>query len=134
MDNRTRCGIAAMLLWIMVVTGVFSILSESTLMGLLWLGIALVLVVALVQGTMMSRLEGRKLPIASIALILIILLLVGITEVINLFMTEPNLSVSYLFDVAYSLGIVILGGYSGYLLLRAPRSQAPERSANDPSN
>jgi len=122
LTKRLILSVAAVFLWMILVTGVFSVLTGSTLIGVFWLGLALLLVVALLQGELISRLDGRELPFYSIALILLILLLVGITEVINLFITEPRATTSYVFDVAYSLGIVILGGHSGYLLLRAPRS------------
>ncbi len=134
LTRRLILSVAAVLLWMMLVTGVFSLVTESTAIGIFWLGLGLALFVALIQGEMMSRLDGRKLPLMSIAIVLVVLLLIGITEVINLLMTEPKLTVSYLFDAAFSLGILILGGYSGYLLLRAPRSQSLKSKDSDQSN
>jgi len=132
LTKKLIVSVAAVFLWMILVTGVFSVFTGSKLIGAFWLGLALVLVVVLLQGKLIAKLDGRELPFYSIALILLILLLIGITEVMNLFMTEPRATASYVFDVAYSLGIVILGGYSGYLLLRAPRSQSQASEDPDP--
>ena len=109
----------AMFLWIASLTGPFSLLTESYVLGAFWLALAIALFMGLIQGSLMSRLEGRQVPVPKIVLVLGILLLIGVTELINLLMTRPSMTTLYLFDVAYSLGILILGEYAARQILRS---------------
>ncbi|MFQ5923585.1 MAG: hypothetical protein ACE5M4_12155 [Anaerolineales bacterium] len=131
LTRRLITSLAAVFLWIAIVTGAFSLVTGSTAIGLLWIGIGLALVIALIQGKLMSRLEGRRVPLASVALIVIVIMLVAITELVNLFITKFVISISYFFDVAYSLGIVILGGYAAFQLLKSPRPGSTGRDDLD---
>lgn len=123
LTKRLVFSLAAVLLWIALVTGGFSLVTGSTAVGILWIGAGLAIVVALLQGGVMSKIEGRRVPIASIGLILVIIVLVAISEFVNLFITRPADTVAYIFDIAYSLGVVILGGYAALQLIRSPRSE-----------
>lgn len=127
LSRRMIVSLAAVFLWIASLTGLFSLLTESYVLGAIWLALAIVLFIGLIQGSLMSRLEGRQVPVPSIVLVVGILLLVGVTELINLLMTKPSMTTSYLFDAAYSIGILILGGYAARQLLRSTsdRSKGP---------
>ncbi len=127
LSRRMMVSLAAVFLWIASLTGLFSLLTESYVLGAFWLALAIVLIIGLIQGSLVSRLEGRQVPVPSIVLVLGILLLVGVTELINLLMTKPSMTTLYLFDVTYSIGILILGGYAARQLLRSTsdRSKGP---------
>jgi hypothetical protein len=116
-------SLAALLLWIALVTGGFSLVIGSTAVGILWIGFGLAIVVALLQGGLMSKIEGRRVPVASIGLILVIIALIAISELVNLFITKPVDTAAYIFDIAYSLGVVIFGGYAALQLIRSPRTE-----------
>lgn len=127
LSRRMIVSLAAVFLWIASLTSLFSLLTESYVLGAFWLALAIVLIIGLIQGSLVSRLEGRQVPVPSIVLVLGILLLVGVTELINLLMTKPSMTTLYLFDVTYSIGILILGGYAARQLLRSTsdRSKGP---------
>ena len=127
LSRRMIVSLAAVFLWIASLTRLFSLLTESYVLGAFWLALAIVLIIGLIQGSLVSRLEGRQVPVPSIVLVLGILLLVGVTELINLLMTKPSMTTLYLFDVTYSIGILILGGYAARQLLRSTsdRSKGP---------
>ena len=119
LSRRMIVSLMAMLLWIASLTGLFSLLTESYVLGAFWLALAIALFIGLIQGSLMFRLEGRQVPVPSVVLVLGILLLVGVTQLINLLMTRPSMTTLYLFDVAYSLGILILGEYAARQILRS---------------
>ena len=123
LTKRLIFSLAAVLFWMTLVTGGFSLVIGSTAVGILWIGAGLAIVVALLQGWLMSKIEGLRVPMASIGLILVILVLIEISEFVNLFITRPVDTVAYIFDIAYSLGVVILGGNAALQLIRAPRSE-----------
>ena len=123
LTKRLIFSLAEILFWMTLVTGGFSLVIGSTAVGILWIGAGLAIVVALLQGWLMSKIEGLRVPMASIGLILVILVLIEISEFVNLFITKPVDTVAYIFDIAYSLGVVILGGYAALQLIRAPRSE-----------
>lgn len=127
LSRRMIVSLMAILLWIASLTGLFSLLTESYVLGAFWLGLAIILFIGLIQGSLISRSEGMQVPVLSIVLVLGILLLVGVSELINLLMTKPSMTTSYLFDAAFSIGILILGGYAARQLLRSTgdRSKGP---------
>jgi len=128
LTKRLIFSLAAVLLWIALVTGGFSLVTGSTAVGILWIGAGLAIVIALLQGALMAKIEGRRVPIASVGLILVILVLVAISEFVNLFITKPDDTIAYIFDIAYSLGVVILGGYAALQLIKSPRSEEVAKS------
>lgn len=131
LSRKLIISLAAVFLWMAFVTGIFSIVTGSYAIGLLSVGLALALAIVLIQGSLLARLERQRLPILSIVLVLAILVLVSVSELINLLITPVRLSLPYAFDVAYSVGVLVLSGYAASQLVRAPRQRNPESAEKD---
>ena len=112
-------------------TGVFSVVTSSYAIGLLWVGLGLALAIVLIQGSLLTRLEQLRIPVPNVVLVLFILVLVGVSELINLLTTTIRPGLPYAFDVVYSVGVLVLAGNATAQLARAPRQRNPTRTEKD---
>ncbi len=124
LTRRVIYSFAAVLIWVFLITGIFSILADSYMLGVIWLALTLALIIGLTQRSLLSRLENRRMPVLSAVLVLLILMLVAATELVNLLVTDPSTSINYLFDAMYSLGILVLGVNAGYQTLKSYKEQS----------
>lgn len=121
LSSKLMRSLAAVFIWMALVTGVFGLLTRSYFSGVAWTVLGLILLGVVLEGSILRRLENRELPIASFVLVLLVIILIGLSELVNLLVTKPALTASYIFDVLYSLGFLILGGYSAIRVLNQTR-------------
>lgn len=100
--------IAAIISWMALLTGVFSISINEIIYGLVWIVIGLVPIVMLLERKLIKRLEGKRIPAANMIMVLVILVLVGISELVNLLASPPSLSIGYFYDLIFSIGYLFL--------------------------
>jgi len=108
-------------IWMAVLTGAFGLLTGSYFSGIVWTSLGVLLLAVVLEGSLISRLEVRQMPLASLVLVTFVIVLIGLSELINLLVTKPALTVSYVFDALYSLGFLILGGYAASQVVRLTR-------------
>ena len=121
LSRKLLRSVCAVFIWMALVTGVFGLLTGSYFSGAAWTGLAVLLLAAVLEGSLFSRLENKQVPLASFLLVALVIFLIGASEIINMLTTRPALTVSYVFDALYSLGFIVLGGYAASQLLRQDR-------------
>jgi len=121
LSRKLLRSLCALFIWIALISGIFGLLTGSAITGVVWTGLGLLVLIVVIEGRLISRLEQKQFPVLSLVLIVVVIFLVGVSELINLLTLRPALSVSYVFDALYSLGMLILGGYAALQLLRQDR-------------
>ncbi|OGO15077.1 MAG: hypothetical protein A2Z14_05360 [Chloroflexi bacterium RBG_16_48_8] len=71
-------------LWMGLMSGLFAILTDQTTEGIIWISVVTLVLGALLQGSLLNRIEGMSLPIGSIVIFGGVTVLIGIDEVINI--------------------------------------------------
>ena len=65
-------------------SGLFAILTDQTTEGIIWISVVTLVLGALLQGSLLNRIEGMSLLVRSIVIFGGVTVLIGIDEVINI--------------------------------------------------
>jgi len=121
LSSKVLRSLSATFIWVAAVTGVFGLLTGSYVSGVASIILAILLLGVVIEGSLLRRLANREVPLASVVLVTVVVILIALSELINLLVTKPTLTVSYVFDALYSVGFLALGSYSTFLLLNHNR-------------
>jgi hypothetical protein len=106
--------IAAPLVWMSSLGGWFGLASGHSGLGTIFVTLAVVVVVILLEGHLVSYLVGREMPVGSLILLSSIIALVALDELANLVTSSPPLFTTLGFPIVLStvvsIGFVLLTG------------------------
>ena len=117
--------IAAPIVWMSLLGGWFGLATGHTSSGIIFVTLAVVVAVIMLEGHLVGSLEGRTMPTGSLILVASITALVALDELANLVTSSPALFTALGFPVilsaAESVGFVLLAALLIWRLLSLAR-------------
>jgi hypothetical protein len=107
-------GFAALILWMTILTAIFNFVTGAIFPAVIWLIVGLGVIIILLQGSIIRRLEGQVLPRVNLLFIVAILVLVGLNEIYGLVVSPPSLGFAYLHNLVFVIGYFVILGFIFY--------------------
>ena len=117
--------IAAPILWMGLLGGWFGLAAGHTSSGIIFLILAVVVVLVMLEGHLVRLLEGREMPAGSLILVISMFVLVALDELANLATASPAqfsaLGFPMVLSTVESIGFVLLAALLVWRLLSLVR-------------
>jgi hypothetical protein len=116
-------------------SGLFALLTDQTIEGIIWITVITIVILVLLEGSLVSRIEGKYLPLGSVIILGGITFLIGIDEIINIVYSKVVISgeihtpslVSLISSVGFVVIAVIVLLKLNYLYQTSEKSTSPHK-------